>query len=307
MLKNDLAQSSIRLGLCCVFLEQPIKFRNTTVKANSKMDRNAALSKLSELCLTNTEALQDSLQFCAKNGIGCFRINSRILPLKTHETCGYELSELPASEQILQQFISCGTYAKEHDIRLSFHPDQFVVINSPRLEVVERSIKELEYQAEVAEWIGADVINIHGGGAYGDKPDALARFAKSLSRLSDRVKCRLTLENDDTTYTPLDLLPLCLSEKLPLIYDVHHHRCNRDYLSAEEATKQAISTWNREPMFHISSPREGWKGHNPKRHHDFINMQDFPTCWKGLNVTVEVEAKAKEVAVLKLMKQLAED
>ena len=69
-------------------------------------------------------------------------------------------------------------------LRTCFHPDQFVVLNSQRPEVVEASIRELEYQAEVAEWVAADVINIHGGGAFGDKPKALADFARAVDRLS---------------------------------------------------------------------------------------------------------------------------
>ncbi|MDH3463665.1 MAG: UV DNA damage repair endonuclease UvsE [Acidimicrobiia bacterium] len=297
--------SSIRLGLCCIFREQPIKFRNTTIKAISGMQRNAALKKLSALCSANADALRESLGFCADNGIGCFRINSQILPVKTHADHGYDISDLPDGDEIVRRFESCGELARDHEIRTCFHPDQFVVLNSPRPEVVERSIAELEYQAEVAEWVGADVLNIHGGGAYGDKPEALARFAKNLNRLSPRVRRRLTVENDDVTYTPSDLLPLCSAEGIPLVYDVHHHRCNQDGLSVEEATEQAIATWNRKPMFHISSPLEGWDGPKPRRHHDFIDMQDFPDCWRGLPLTVEVEAKAKEVAVLKLMMQLA--
>jgi UV DNA damage endonuclease len=287
-------------------LEQPIKFRNTTVKAISGMERDAALEKLSGLCLANAEALRQSLQFCADNGIGCFRINSQILPVKTHAECGYDVFDLPEGDEIVQRFKACGEFARTHDIRTCFHPDQFVVMNSPRPDVVDRSIAELEYQSEIAEWVGADVVNIHGGGGYGDKPDALARFARNLSRLSDRARSRLTVENDDTTYSPSELLPLCQAEGIPLVYDVHHHRCNQDDLSVDEATEQAIATWDREPMFHISSPIEGWKGPKPRRHHDFINVRDFPQCWNGLALTVEVEAKAKEVAVLKLMKQLAE-
>ena len=302
-LKN---KSPIRLGLCCIFLEQPIKFRNTTVKAISSMGRDAALAKLSGLCMVNAEALQASLQFCADNGIGCFRINSQFLPVKTHADCGYDVSDLPDGDEVVKRFKACGKFAKKHDIRTCFHPDQFVVLNSPRPDVVDRSIAELEYQAEVAEWVGADVVNIHGGGAYGNKSAALNAFARNLDRLSDRARSRLTVENDDTTYTPSDLLPLCQSEGIPLVYDVHHHRCNQDELSVEEATEQAIATWDREPMFHISSPIEGWKGPKPKRHHDFIDVADFPDCWRGLSLTVEVEAKAKEVAVLKLKKQLAE-
>jgi len=193
----------IRLGLCCIFLEQPIKFRNTTVKAISGMGRDAALAKLSGLCMANAVALQASLQFCADNGIGCFRINSQILPIKTHAECGYDMADLPEGDEIVRQFKACGNFAKAHDIRTSFHPDQFVVLNSPRPAVVDRSIAELEYQSAVAKWVRAAVVNIHGGGAYGDKRDALGQFARNLSRLSDRVRTRLTVENDDKIYAPV--------------------------------------------------------------------------------------------------------
>lgn len=296
--------SKIRLGLCCQFLEEPIKFRNTTVKANSQMERTAALEKLARLCRENALALQSSLKFCASHGIGCFRINSQILPLKTHPECGYEMSDLPEGAEIVKLFQECGSFAREQNIRTCFHPDQFVVLNSPRPDVVTRSIEELEYQSEVAEWVNADVVNIHGGGGYGDKPAALKRFAKNLKRLSRRVRSRLTVENDDKTYTPSDLLPLCQETGIPLVYDAHHHRCLPDDLSIEAATEQALQTWNREPLFHISSPLEGWQGPRPNRHHDFIDSQDFPHCWESLELTVEVEAKAKEQAVLKLMQSL---
>ncbi|QDU44351.1 UV DNA damage endonuclease [Symmachiella dynata] len=307
LLKNKATRSSsIRFGLCCTFMDQAIKFRNTTVKAISSMERDAALKKLSGLCMANAEALLQSLQFCADNGIGCFRINSQVLPVKTHAECGYDVFDLPEGDEIVRQFKACGKFAQEHNIRTCFHPDQFVVLNSPRPDVVDRSIAELEYQAEVAEWVAADVVNIHGGGAYGDKQKALADFSRNLKRLSSRVRTRLTVENDDTTYTPSDLLPLCKAEGIPLVYDVHHHRCNQDEKSVEEITEQAIATWDREPMFHISSPIEGWEGPKPRRHHDFIDIEDFPKCWRDLDLTIEVEAKAKEVAVLRLKKQLAE-
>jgi UV DNA damage endonuclease len=135
----------IRLGLCCTFSEQPIKFRNTMVKAIRAMKRDAALAKLSGLCMANAEALMESLQFCSGNGIGCFRINSQILPLKTHAECGYSMSDLPGGAEIVQRFKECGEFAKSHDIRTCFHPDQFVVLNSPRPDVVDRSIEELEF------------------------------------------------------------------------------------------------------------------------------------------------------------------
>lgn len=294
----------IRLGLCCLFRDQPIKFVTTTATAIGMMKRADALVKLSGLCLENADALLAALQYCADNGIGCFRVNSQILPIKTHPTCGYEVNELPEGDEIIRRFKACGKFVRKHNLRTCFHPDQFVVLNSQRPEVVEASILELEYQAEVAEWVGADVVNIHGGGAFGDKQKALADFARSLDRLSPRARSRVTVENDDRLFTPADLLPVCRATGIPLVYDVHHHRCNHDGLAEEEATKQAIVTWNREPLFHISSPSEGWDGSKPERHHDFINVMDFPNCWRRKKLTVEVEAKAKEVAVLKLKNEL---
>jgi len=293
-----------RLGLCCLFRDQPIKFVTTTATSIGKMKRANALAKLSRLCRTNANALLAALQFCAETQIGCFRINSQILPVKTHPDVGYRTEDLPDNGEIVDQFRRCGQFAEKHDLRTCFHPDQFVVMNSPRLDVVENSVKELEYQAEVAEWVGADVINIHGGGAYGDKQKALADFASNLDRLSSRVRSRLTAENDDRTYTPADLLPVCRATGIPLVYDVHHHRCNPDGLSVEQVTRRAIATWNREPLFHISSPLEGWEGSKPERHHDFIDLQDFPACWRRGKITVEVEAKAKEVAVKQLQAEL---
>ena len=299
-------QEMVRLGLCCIFRDQPIKFRTTTATANAKLKRIDALQKLSDLCMSNADALMAALQFCAEHDIGCFRINSQILPLKTHPTCGYQVADLPNGTEIVRRFKKCGGFAKRSKIRTCFHPDQFVVLNSPNPDVVEKSIAELDYQSEIAEWVGADVVNIHGGGAYGNKQKALTDFARNLNLLSRRTRRRLTVENDDTTYTPSDLLPVCRAEGVPLVYDVHHHRCNPDSLSIEEATEQAIATWDREPMFHISSPLEGWKGAKPKRHHDLIDITDFPDDWRDRTLTVEVEAKAKEVAVLKLHKQLSQ-
>ena len=294
----------IRLGLCCMFRDQPIKFPTTTATAIGKMKRPDALKKLSRLCMENADALLAALQYCSDNGIGCFRINSQILPIKTHPTYGYVIADLPEGVEIIRRFKECGEFVKKHKLRTCFHPDQFVVLNSPRLDVVEKSVQELEYQAEVAEWVGADVINIHGGGAYGDKEKALADFARNLDRLSVRVRSRLTVENDDKIFTPADLLPICKATGIPLVYDVHHHRCNPDGLSIEQATKKAVATWNREPMFHLSSPIEGWDGPKPERHHDFIDVNDFPDCWRRKKITVEVEAKAKEVADLKLWTEL---
>ena len=113
------------------------------------------------------------------------------------------------------------------------------------------------------------------------------------------------LENDDRSYTVRDLLPICTRLEIPLVYDVHHHRCNPDGYGVAEATALATATWHgREPWMHLSSPANGWKSKDPRRHSDYIDPRDFPREWLGRTLTVDIEAKAKELAVLRLERWL---
>jgi len=300
----------IRLGLCCLFVDQPIRFRSLTATGLEKLPRPAQLEKISRVCLDNAEALVEAVHTVARLGIGAFRISSPLLPRYTHPEVGYSLDLLPEGGKIRRRLAAVKRNAAALDIRLSFHPDQFVVLSSPHRDVVRKSVRELDYQALLAEQVGADVINLHAGGAYGDKPAALKRLRRTIAQLSDPIRTRLTLENDDLTYTPADLLPVCRELGLPLVYDVHHHRCNPDELSVEEATEAAHITWlavGREPCFHLSSPRDGWRAADPRPHQDYVDLRDFPACWRNLDCTVDVEAKAKELAVLRLRDQLLAD
>lgn len=302
--RTPAAAGGLRLGLCCQFAAEPIRFRVTTAASLRKLTRTAALERLAGLCRGNADSLLEALSYCAAHGIGSFRILTPILPLKTHPDLGYRVEELPGADDLVARFRRCGDFAREHGIRTGFHPDQFVVLNSPDPGIVARSLQDLDSQAEIAEWTNADTINIHGGGAYGDKPAALDRFRRNLDRLSPRARSRLTVENDDTIFTPSDLLPSCRAEGIPLVYDVHHHRCLPDGLSVADATAEARRTWNREPLFHLSSPIAGWEGPDPRRHHDYVDPRDFPAEWLGWDLTVEVEAKAKELAVNRLRTEL---
>jgi len=296
----------IRFGMCCIFKKEPIKFRRTTAKFLSQSDRKKQLHYISEICDHNAKSLLDALIFCNRHGIQDFRINSQILPLKTHPGIGYQIEDLPHYQKIIEKFREIGEFCRRNDLRTTFHPDQFVLLSSTNPKVTRSSLTELKYQAEVAEWINADVINIHGGGAYGNKTEALRRLVSQIKKLPDSVRTLLTLENDDRVYTPKDLLSVCVETDIPLVYDVHHHRCLPDGMSIEKTTELAIQTWNREPVFHLSSPLNGWKGTNVNKHHDYIDPGDFPDYWLNLDITVEVEAKAKELAVLKLKKHMKE-
>ena len=294
----------IRFGLCCIFRKEPIKFRRTTAKYLHRFDRKKQLHHISEICAHNAKSLLDALIFCNRHGIQDFRVNSQILPLKTHPDAGYQIEDLPLYRKIIDAFRECGAFCRENDLRTTFHPDQFVLLSSTNPTVIRNSLAELRYQAQAAGWINADVINIHGGGVYGNKTGALRRLTSQIKKLPDSVRTRLTLENDDRAYTPKDLFPVCLDTGVPLVYDVHHHRCLPDGLAVEQATELAIQTWNREPLFHLSSPKNGWESSSVNKHHDYIDPNDVPDCWLNLDITVEVEAKAKELAVLKLKKDM---
>ncbi|MCB1068156.1 MAG: UV DNA damage repair endonuclease UvsE [Simkania sp.] len=292
----------IRLGLCCIFYEEPIKFRTTTAAYLSRSEK--PYDHIDAIVRDNIQALLKAMTYCVLHNIGSFRINSQFLPLCSHPDWMYTLADLPNGKEHLEEIEKCRLYREEKGLRLVLHPDQFVVLNSPKKEVVESSIAELTYHAMLADLLEIDVINIHGGGVYGNKTEALARLKSHYKSLDTSIKKRLTFENDDKSYTPSDLLPICNELEAPFVYDVHHHRCLKDTMLIQEVTEAALKTWNREPLFHISSPLEGWEGPKPQRHHDFINPDDFPDCWKSLSVTVEIEAKAKEVAIQKLQTAL---
>ncbi|MHB8810941.1 MAG: UV DNA damage repair endonuclease UvsE [Desulfobulbaceae bacterium] len=298
----------IRLGLCCLFRDQPFRYRQTTAKVLRKLSRQEQLARLAALCLHNVTTLHTALHFLAENTIRAYRLPSPLFPRCTHPEVGYRLDELLNGEQVRAGLATARAFALEHDIRLSLHPDQFNVLSSPHSEVVRNTLRELEYQGELAELVGAGVITLHGGGRYGSKEEALQRLESNFARLSARVRTRLALENDDMSFTPADLLPVCRRLAIPFVYDVHHHRCLPDSLSEEEATGQCVALWRhlgREPYFHLSSPKNGWGSGSPKPHADYIAPADFPRCWLGIQATIDIEAKAKELAILRLQRELA--
>ncbi len=294
-----------RFGLCCLFVDAPIRFRTATHRYVSTLSKAERKAYLSGIAGDNAAALAAAVEQCAALGIGAFRINSQILPLGTHPTSGYALDAIDKKGEIRSAFERAGALARDRGIRLSFHPDQFVVLNSERADVVKASAEELEFQAGVAELVGADTVVFHAGSTAGGVPAAIERLERGLDLLSHPTRSRVALENDDHRFTPADLLPLCRRAGVPLVYDAHHHRCHGDGLSVKDATDFAAATWNgREPWTHISSPREGWGSSNPRPHADYIDPKDFPKEWLGRRITVDVEAKAKERAVVALMGQL---
>ena len=295
----------IRLGLCCQFLDSPIQFRTATHRYVATLEPEARRAYLADIAGHNAGALAAAVERCHELGIGAFRMTSQILPLATHPQSGYTLNDLDPSGGIAGAYEWAGALARAYDIRFSLHPDQFVVLNSEREAVVKSAVQELELQAEVAELVGADVIVVHAGGAGGGVGAAVERLKRGLALLTSRARERLALENDDRCFTPLSLGRLCERTGIPLVYDAHHHRCLPDGLSVAEASELAFGTWQgREPYAHISSPRDGWHSPNPRAHADYVDPADFPAVWLDRTLTVDVEAKAKERAVLVLKEAL---
>ena len=296
----------MRLGLCCQFLDAPIRFRTATHRYVSTLTPAARRAYLAAIARENAAALAAAVEQCAALGIGAFRINSQILPLGTHPVSGYSLDALDKKGEIRAAFERAGSLARERDVRLSFHPDQFVVLNSERADVVRASVEELEFQAAIAELVGAETLVFHGGSMAGGIAASLERLERGLELLSDRTRNLSALENDDHRFAPADLLPLCRRTGVPLVYDAHHHRCHGDGTSVEEVTDLAAGTWaGKEPWTHISSPRDGWSSSNPRPHAAYIDPGDFPAAWLGRRLTVDIEAKAKERAVVGLMEALS--
>ena len=306
--RSSHAMTGIRWGLCCQFLDAPIRFRTATHRYVATLTAERRRAYLSDVVGSNAIALAHAVERCHELGIGAFRINSQLLPLATHPASGYTLDDLEPAGALRRAFAAAGEIARARDVRLSFHPDQFVVLNSERDDVVASAVKELEYQAAIAELIGADVICLHVGGATGGTGAALARFERGLDRVSGRVRERLAIENDDRLFAPRDIAALSERTGLPFIYDVHHHRCHPDGMSVDEATARMTESWRgREPYAHLSSPRDGWNAANPRPHAAYVDPADVPAAWRTLpHLTVDVEAKDKERAVVAIKRAVAD-
>lgn len=293
--------------MCCQFLDSPIKFRQATHRYCSTLPREESRRYLSEIVLSNAQALLDAVAKCSELGIGAFRITSQFMPLATHPVSGYTPADLPHWTEIRAKLTTAANAARNRGVRLSFHPDQFVVLNSESDQVVASSVTELEHQALVARMIGAEALTLHGGGLAGGSAAALERLERGIERLSTDSRSLLALENDDRLFSPAELLPFCERLGIPFIYDVHHHRCRPDGMTILEATQRGAATWeSREPWMHISSPKDGWGSPNPRQHADFIDPDDVPAEWRGLSLTIDVEAKQKERAVIAIQSAVNE-
>lgn len=141
----------MRFGLCCLFKSEPVSFRTATAKSLLALPRDRQLKKISDVCFHNAMNLYLALETVQRLGIGAFRIMSPLFPRMTHPAVGYRLEDLPEEKNIRHKLEASRIFARANDIRLSFHPDQFVVLSSPHAQVVANSLRELEYHGMLAD------------------------------------------------------------------------------------------------------------------------------------------------------------
>lgn len=208
----------MKVGYACIPLTVPYK---TT---RSFMIKNFSEDRLYKCASENIEDLKNILQCNVKNGIYLFRISSDIIPFGSHK-----INNIKWWEIFKKQLSEIGQYIKEQGVRVSMHPGQYTVLNSPSSEVLDNSLRDIEYHCKFLDSLKLDYthkIVLHIGGVYGDKKLSIKRFVDNFQKLSPSAKKRLILENDDKSYNIEEVLEICNKLNIPAVFDNLHHRLN---------------------------------------------------------------------------------
>ncbi|KAI3580893.1 UV-endonuclease UvdE-domain-containing protein [Fusarium oxysporum f. sp. albedinis] len=277
---------------------------------NKPADHERGLKYVQELGLANARDIVKMIRWNAKYGIRFMRLSSEMFPFASHPEHGYKLA--PFASEVLAE---AGKVAGELNHRLTTHPGQFTQIGSPRKEVVAAAMRDLEYHDEMLtllklpEQLDRDAVMIlHMGGTYGDKQATIDRFKENYAKLSDSVKRRLVLENDDVAWSVHDLLPVCEELNIPLVLDYHHHNIIFDP-SIREGSQDIISlydrikaTWTKKGItqkMHYSEQTSSAVTPRDRRKHS-ARVKTLPPCAPDMDLMIE--AKDKEQAVFELMR-----
>jgi UV DNA damage endonuclease len=295
----------MNLGYACINMtlgEEGIT-TNRSMKAatlNSKGTQYA-----SQLALQNAQDLVKVIEWNAKNNIKFFRVSSNLFPWGNK----LNVEQFPDFAEIRSTLERAGKIALETNQRITSHPGQYNLLASPKEEVITTTVRDLELHALTFDLMGLsstpyNKINIHMGAAYGDKTSAAKTWISNLKHLSKSCLDRLTVENDDkgTMFSVKDLHDMVYQETgIPIVFDYHHHKFCTGGLTEQEALELAISTWGDiVPVVHYSESKALHENINvkPQAHSDYV---DGPINNYGHNIDVMIEAKAKELAVLKYL------
>ena len=296
----------MNLGYACINMSMGKKVGTNRSMVKRTFEARG-LDYVSELALLNAKDVIKILEWNRMNGIKFFRLSSAMIPWGDN----LDLTQLKDYKEIKSELRKAGDFAKFHNMRITSHPGPFVVLTSPKENVVEAAIKDLELHGKIFDMMGLsktpyNKINIHCNGVYGDKISAMDRFCKNFKRLSKSVQSRLTVENDDkaSMYSVCDLMYIHERIKIPIVFDYHHYQFCKGVLSEDEALELAVSTWpvGITPIVHYSESKALHENNiklKPQAHSDYI--KELPNTY-GIDVDIMVEAKAKELAILPFIK-----
>ncbi|MFB6346572.1 MAG: UV DNA damage repair endonuclease UvsE [bacterium] len=269
--------------------------------------RNASPERLRQLIDRNLDRLKSVLEFNVENSISLFRIHSDTIPFASHPDVDFDWLAYAGPD-----LRNLGDFIETNNLRVSMHPGQYTVLNSPDESVVENAVRNLEYHTQFLDALNVDAtakIIVHIGGVYDDREAAMDRFVKRANDLSSSIRDRLVIENDESSYDIKQVLHLSKSTGLPVIFDWLHHQLNQPETerSIPEWLERCFSTWNKDdgvPKVHFSSASGSGGGH----HADRINPDDFSNFQTETQhlepFDVMLECKDKEVALLDLRKCL---
>ena len=299
-------------GYCCINLtlqkDHDIKIGRSMIK---RTFTDKGIKYAGELAEANVRDLIEIIKWNHKQGINVYRMSSSMFPWMSE----YELTDLPNWQTISNLLKGAGTLVQKYGQRVGFHPGQFCVLPSPTPKVVTSAIRELDQSALILDSMGLPQnhtysMNIHVGGSYGDKDSAKQRFVDNFKRLSPSAQARLVLENDDkpAQYGVEDLYEIYEKTNIPITFDYHHHRCYEDPMPEEDALKLCAKTWPKgiRQLCHYSSSKKLHEDESVilRAHADYI-YEKIETY--NMDIDIELEVKAKELALIKYRKEYLND
>jgi UV DNA damage endonuclease len=237
-----------------------------------------------------------------------FRITSELVPFASHPVCQFDWSS-----HFQDRFASIGAFIMANGIRISMHPGQYTLLNSPDSGVFENSIRELQYHAGVLDTLGLDTsakIQIHVGGVYGDKEDSIRRFIKRYRGLEEVIKRRLVIENDDRSYTVDDCIRIHKETGVPVLFDDFHHELNNSGISRTAALAYVAGTWQNPdgiPMVDYSHHHAGGRKVSHIESIDASHFEDFLTSTRSFDFDIMLEIKDKELSAIKAVEIARKD
>jgi len=289
----------MNLGYACINLTLAGAGITTNRGMIKKTFGEKGIAYASELALSNVRALLKILEWNVANDVRVFRVTSELFPWASE----YKLKSMPHYREIKEVLEACGKIP----VRISSHPGPFNKLAGSGA-TLDNTIKDLEIHSAIFDLMNLPAshlakINIHVGGAYGDKEETLKRFAKNFGQLSKNLQARLTIENDDKPglFNVKELTSLHEVTGVPIVFDYFHHKLHSGTQTEEEAFLTAYKTWNVKPTFHYSSSRKEYENPEAKKeaHSDWVH-EEINTY--GKEVDIVLETKMKELSLLKYRK-----